>query len=229
MTAQLEFAYAQARLQARHGAMAGAPLWRALDASRTAAQYLRQARSGSLAAWTEGLDAADDAHHVERHLRSRWNRQVDTVARWPPPRWRAATRTFGRLPELALTDPPRPGGVVLAQWLVDWQRLWPPDAGDPALLRQPAELLLPRLRDSAAVRAADSEATAHALRRLLRRHAASAVAVFAYLGLVALEIERLRGGLVVRILFESAHGTPSDAPAHPEPPVTPARGTVKDR
>ena len=41
-----------------------------------------------------------------------------------------------------------------------------------------------------------------ALRRLFRLHAGSAAAVFAYLALVALDLERLRGGLVVRALFD---------------------------
>ena len=45
---------------------------------------------------------------------------------------------------------------------------------------------------------------AHAVTRLFRRHGASPAAVFCHLVLVALDLERLRGGLVRRRLFEPA-------------------------
>ncbi|MDP3083273.1 MAG: hypothetical protein Q8N44_06230 [Rubrivivax sp.] len=205
-----DFAYAQARLQARHGRLPPTPLWQALEASRTAAHYLALASSGPLAPWVEGLAdaAAHDVHGIEHHLRQRWRAYVDEVARWLPARWQPATRLFGDLVELPLKATPQPGGSApvppdaAARWLDGWQRLLPPAAGDAALLRRPAELLLPRLRGASSGRAAQSEPAQHALLRLFRRHGLSALAVFAHLALVALMVERLRGGWVVRVLLE---------------------------
>jgi hypothetical protein len=48
------------------------------------------------------------------------------------------------------------------------------------------------------------QALALDLARLFRRHAAGPVAVFAYLGLLALDLERLRADLLRRALFPAA-------------------------
>jgi len=241
----VDFAYGQARLQARHGRLPDAPAWQTLESSRTTAHFLAQARSGPLAEWSDDLGDGSDAHHVERQLRRRWRRHVAEVARWQPVRWQAATRWFATLTELPLIDgaaregpalpwlrdderlaglaqpglaalEETPGAAELAPflardaggkrlgavsvWLDQWQRLVPWSDGDARLARRPAELLLPRLLDAQGLRASDDAATRHALQQLFRRHAGSAVAVFAHLALVALDIERLRGGLVTRRL-----------------------------
>jgi hypothetical protein len=47
---------------------------------------------------------------------------------------------------------------------------------------------------------------AAALTRLFRRHAQSPVAIFCHLGLTALDVERMRGGLTSRSLFPPGHG-----------------------
>jgi len=101
MTLHPEFAYAQARLQARHGRRPGPPAWQALEASRTAAHGLAVAKAGPLARWTDALDDAGDAHRIEGHLRAAWRRYVDEVAHWLPVRWQASVRWFGGLSELA--------------------------------------------------------------------------------------------------------------------------------
>jgi len=94
-------------------------------------------------------------------------------------------------------------GTVAMRWRAEWARRLPHGAGsDDAGLRRPAELLLPRLLDPAGQRGADTAPAWHALQRLFRRHAATPVAVFAHLAIVALVLERLRGGLVVRMLFD---------------------------
>lgn len=243
MTARADFAYAQARLQARHGRRPDAPdapAWRTLEASRTVTQAIAAARAGALAEWVDGLDDAGDAHSIEASLRVRWHRHVDEVARWLPLRWQPAVRWFAVLVDLpwiaapgdaratsadkrqsaapdrvaqaeALRDAslapfaatPRTldAGTALAVWRDQWQRLAPAGAAEPLVLR-PAELLLPRLLGTAAARARNGAATRDALRRLFRRHAGSAVAVTAHLALVALDLERLRGELVERCLFE---------------------------
>jgi hypothetical protein len=209
-TARVDWASAQARLQARHGARPDDALWRTLEASRTAAHALALTRATPLADWTDGLADAADAHRVEPHLRARWQRRVDAVARWAPPAWRSAVRAFAGIAELPRRDAADARAAAL-QWLRDWQRLWPADAGDAALLRRPALLLLPRLAGDAASATAmrgdaDAPALRRALARLQRRHAFGPVALFAHLALLALDVERLRGLLAVRALFEPRPG-----------------------
>jgi hypothetical protein len=244
MAARADFAYVQARLQARHGALPDAAAWRALEASRTAVHYLALARSGPFAPWVDGIGDTRDVHRIERSLRARWRGYVDEVARAVPARWQAATRWFAALPELPLIDALLRGaapaalaaderfagfalpdavaraaalrGAGLAPfaaherddaasvWRAHWRQLAPQD--DPAApAYRPAELLLPRLRAHDAERAAADDVRA-ALLKLFRRHAGSAVAVFAHLARVALDLERLRGGLVVRCLLEPGSG-----------------------
>jgi hypothetical protein len=204
-----DFAYAQARLQAQHGRRPDDATWQLLEASRSAAQAIAQARSGPLAAWLQGLDERADAAAIERHLHARWQRQVDAVARWLPARWRAALQQFGRLPLLAAADEDSDANTLLAAWQADWQRSLPADAQPlRQVLRLPAQLLLPRLAGQRGGRAtAAAVATQQRLQRLARRHPGSAVAVFSHLALQALELERLRGDLVVRALFNVAEAT----------------------
>jgi hypothetical protein len=195
-----EFAYAQARLQARLGRRPAESSWQPLESSRSASHALTLARTGALAPWVEGLDDGTDVHGIERHLRARWQREVLELASWLPQAWHAALRCFGRLPVLAL------GGEQSApELLVDWQAQWhaalPASARGTLALQQPARWLLPRLTAGPARAAAAHETLQRALQRLLRRHSASAPAAFAYLALVALDLERLRGILVVRALF----------------------------
>ena len=238
-------AFAQARLQARHGAMPDEHAWHALEASRTAAHYLALARSGPLARWVEGMGDDADLHRIERELRGRWRRYVDEVARWQTPAWRDATRWFGVLVELPLVAGllrgderaraawpelpanadvgaraevlrsagyaplaalPQDGGArtLTATWLAEWRRRLPPGAERDRALSAPVEWLVPRLRDEAAARAAAVEPVRRALVKLFRRHAFSPVATYAHLALVALDVERLRGGVAARSLA----GTP---------------------
>jgi hypothetical protein len=247
MMARPDFAYAQARLQARHARLPEAASWHALEASRSAGHYLAASRTGPLAHWTEGLDEDCNVQRIERQLRAMWRRYVGEVAHWCPARWQPATQWFGTLGELAVIDAAcrragaqpwaqadeplaalaqpdaarrepalralrltpfaaltdrSPAGDAAAIWLHQWQRLLPPALGDAALIQRPAEILLPRWLGNGGSRAANAEPAEGQLRKLFRRHAASAVAVFAHLALVALALERLRGGLVVRSLFD---------------------------
>jgi len=96
----------------------------------------------------------------------------------------------------------RAPGKVLEAWLAEWRALLPAGAGRRAVEQR----LLPLLERHAAALAAPALVEGWTLRRalhdrllaLLRRAPVEPVAVFAYLGLVALEHERLRGELVVR-------------------------------
>jgi hypothetical protein len=201
-----EFAYVQARLQARHGARPDPATWQTLEACHTPGHYLAIARAGALAPWIDGLDENGDIHHIEGHLRTRWRHYVDEVAGWLPARWQAATRWFGSLPELPLAATPGQDADA-AHWLHAWQRLMPQGDAPPAVQRTAALLMptLPGLGGSDTGRGALAEAQRRALLDLFRRRAASAVAVFAHLALVALDVERLRGGIITRVLFEPRH------------------------
>lgn len=251
MTRLADFAYVQARLQARHGRRPDALVWQLLESSRTVGHYLALARSGVWADWTDSLDERGDSHRIECDLRARWRQYVDEVAAWLPQRWQPATRWFAVIGELPLIEALRRDATVwrwlhadehlaaFAQpdpderttalrrasllpfaalrtgrddreaatiWLDEWRRLTPDDGHDTALLDRPAKLLLPRLAEADAARSAAAQAARGSLLKLFRRHAGSAVAVFAHLALVALDVERLRGGLVVRCLFPPGGG-----------------------
>jgi hypothetical protein len=191
----------------------GASVWQALEASHSAGQYLALARAGPLARWVDGLAETGDLHRSEQLLRTHWRRYVEEVARWQAPGWQAATRWFGLLPELALA--PRPAGAPVsdpgAPWLARWLQLMPRAAtasGTSVLLQRVAALLMPRLVGDRRGRAALSEPVHRALLRLFRRHGGGPVAVFAHLALVALDVERLRGGLVTRVLFAGRRAGP---------------------
>lgn len=197
------FAYVQARLQADHGRLFGGHRWQPIEASRTLAQYLALVRQGPWADWLEGLDAQSDADRIERALSDRWHRRVADVARWLPRRWQDAVLAFGRLLDLPRADDPAQAAV---RWLAAWPGLLPVDAVRAARLRRPAEILLPRLTGSAEGRGSEIPSERVALRRTFRRHATAAEAVFAHLALVALELERLRGGAVRRALLPPPGG-----------------------
>jgi hypothetical protein len=227
--ARAAFAWVQARLQARHGDAPRAADWLELEASRSTGQFLAVARAGTLAPWVQGIEASFDAPHVEQMLRERWAAYVEQVARWMPTPWRASTRWFGVLPQLPLIDAVRRGEAgrelpiddprfdgfahldrgaegagTAAVWRTEWQRRTPIGEFHGEVLQRPAQLLLPALFDAHGGRAAQDESVRHALIRLFRRFAFSPVAVFAHLALVALDVERVRGGLLVRRLLPAA-------------------------
>jgi hypothetical protein len=220
-----EFAFVQARLQSRLGDALRAN-WPAIEASRSVAQYLAAVRTGALAWWVEGLDESRDAHRLERVLHERWVIYVASIVRWQPGAWRAATQWFGMLPALARIDATRKQGKAGANaevpaifavpyettgarstaslWRTEFERRTPPGNSRGATFMQPAQWLLPIFAGDHAGRRAVPERARAALVRLLRRFAASPVAVFAFLALVALDVERLRGGLLVRQLMVRA-------------------------
>ena len=101
------------------------------------------------------------------------------------------------------------GAVARRMWLEAWRRLWPwPTGDDAAALEGMARLvethlvhLLERPVDDAW---ASRRALAAQLASRFRRHALRPPAAFAYLGLVALDLERLRAELVSRAAFGAA-------------------------
>lgn len=99
--------------------------------------------------------------------------------------------------------------TLAARWTAHWRSLWPHGADSRQLvtLIDMVSAHVERLD-----RAGPQETSARyrrdlaqSLTRLFRRHSATPAAVFSHLALVALDLERLRGGLVRRRLFEESH------------------------
>ena len=239
----IEFAYAQARAQARLGERLTPAAWQHLEASGTLAQYLHTTRTTNLRDRVQSLTGASSPHSIERSLRRDWRTEVYGAARWVPERWRPAvawTAWLCDLPALAWLEQggePLPwmrddmqlapfavddgalrqrelaaAGLgtlagrndVLGAWRQGFEALWP--AGDPGVRRlgDLVDLVAndrrePGRGDSTRLKA-DRPLEARAV-RLIRRSLREPVTVFTHLLLVALDLGRLRGGLVRRALF----------------------------
>lgn len=109
----------------------------------------------------------------------------------------------------------RAGAPVLFAWAAHWRTLWPKERGSAAALAYLESQVRSHLHESMqeeptgrgggeSRRRLDARMT-----RLFRRHAQAPAAVFCHLVLVALDLERLREGLVRRSLFGEPEG------AHP--------------
>jgi hypothetical protein len=239
----IEFAYAQARAQARLAERLAPAAWQVLEASGTLAQYLHAARSTPLRNRVRSLTGTSSPHLIERSLRREWRAEVSGAAGWVPERWRPAvawTSLLCDLPALAhlgrggkalpwMADETRLAAFaiddsalrrhelvsaglgeldgrddVVGAWRGHFEALWP--AGDPGVRRlgQLVDRLdiyrrEPEVQGRARIAAAQSlEALAT---RLIRRNVQEAATVFTHLLLVALDLGRLRNGLVRRALF----------------------------
>ena len=109
----------------------------------------------------------------------------------------------------ALADAP---AEPAATWVMEWQRLMPP--GKRSFLRHLDELVGLLGKHLAVFREARSEsawevrkALRGRLALLLHRHLLQPAGPFIFLGLTALDLERLRGELVSRALFAAGEGT----------------------
>ncbi|HVZ52413.1 MAG TPA: hypothetical protein VG986_10630 [Pseudolabrys sp.] len=94
------------------------------------------------------------------------------------------------------------------RWARHWRALWPKQsAADARALNALARAVEAHIERLANAGSHESSAThrralERSVTRLFRRHPASPAAVFSHLVLVALDLERLRGGIVRRRLFE---------------------------
>jgi hypothetical protein len=122
----VEFAYAQARAQARQGDRLSADTWGLLESSVGLAQFLHLLRGTALAPRVEHFSATTSPHVIERSLKREWHREVDLAMRWVPARWRAAVAWTGWLSELPAVSHLLQSGATLA-WMKD----------DPASPRMP--------------------------------------------------------------------------------------------
>lgn len=104
MSLDLDFAYAQARIQGRLARLPAEDEWQRLAASRTLASFLEEARLGPLRNWVKGFSGQSDVHDLEAGLRSLNREALDDLCGWVPAPWRDAlswTRWLAYLPLFA--------------------------------------------------------------------------------------------------------------------------------
>jgi hypothetical protein len=194
MSAAME--YAQARIQARHGARPSGAAWSALHAAVAMPALLEAARATPLKPWTAGLESVSP-RELDRILRERLRAHIDEVARWMPAAWRPAV-----LWTAVLLEPAGFAHTAEArrEWLDEFRRRWPAGDGDARAAMEELVALVERHVASFARTPLDDAwprrlaLQAH-LQSLFRRHALVPAAAFAHLALVALDLERLRAEL----------------------------------
>jgi hypothetical protein len=95
-----KFAYAQARLQARHGARPDAATWRRLAGIGDLLHFLQTARTTPLRPWVLHFSAQTGVHAMELSLRAQFRHYIAQVASWQPGAWRNAVLWTQRLLDL---------------------------------------------------------------------------------------------------------------------------------
>ncbi|HKN30833.1 MAG TPA: hypothetical protein VJY34_24360 [Roseiarcus sp.] len=247
MRSVAEFAYAQARIEARHGERLQDSDWKNLESAQSLSRYLELARSTSLKRFLAQVGPDLSAHAIERVLRREAALYVGEIAAFAPRRWRPAIAWLAALPLLPLVEglgerasPPdwlsddatlgtlsasgtdAPDAVVRrlarlvddgaapaeigCRWLRRWRALWPNgDAAAADLGRLVGETLRALASAGGRQEAAGGQSfrgdLGRALTRFFRSHVASPVALVCHVGLVLIDVERLRGGLARRSLF----------------------------
>jgi hypothetical protein len=248
MTTVSSFAYAQARLQARHGQRPGEHVWRQLQGTVDLANYLLAVRRTTLRQWVLGMNVSHSIHEIEQSLRDQLRDYVNEIARWLPAEWHASFYWAGALTDLPalqylLAGNVAPGwmmydrvlqefaseepelrleaimnshyshiaelwqkGLPLTDaWLDHWLHLLPGKArkeeGIRQLIRLYQETLMVATENAPNVTSRRRFSIYSRLSLLFRQYSFQATAAFAHLGLVALDLEQLRTGLVTRALF----------------------------
>ena len=250
MIGDADFAYAQARIQARHGTRLTEQAWRRLEATHDVAQYVHALRATGRARWVARIALGMSSHALEARLRAEWRAYAGEVARFQPELWRAAVAWTAYVVDLPVVDHLLNGGTVhrwmaedeiyapwarpdprereqilagsplgallnetrsgiptVRAWLDLWRQLWPQVSSAhlralESILRAVGEHVA--LLDSPAAPSSFEARTAlsQRLSTLFRRHFETAAATIAHLLLEALDLERVRAGLVRRVLVE---------------------------
>jgi len=247
------FAYAQARLQARHGMRPTEQLWRRLASTGDLANFLQQAQRTTLRPWVLGMQATQTSHVLELSLRQRFRNYTDEVARWLPGHWGAVVRPVKRLPDLPalqhlLSGETAPhwmledtgllpftsenmasrlealrnsdcdylaiawqhGEPQSKAWLEQWRHQWPDSRHLVKGLAHLGRLLQQYLQVAGSGQAATGGLPRHqlvmGLNYVFRRYSFEPAAACAHLGLIALDLEKLRGVLLQRALFAETAG-----------------------
>jgi hypothetical protein len=116
--ADTDFGYAQARLQARHAERLTETAWSALGGSGGVQAFVERARETPLRRWLRVVSAGAGVHEIERQLRREWAESIERIARWVPPRWRAAVEACAALVYLPLAQRLR-SKEAREQWMND--------------------------------------------------------------------------------------------------------------
>ena len=212
--------YAMARIAARFGERPTEATWRALAVIRELPALLDAARQPPFRRWTAGLAPDADAHAIEAALRANGRALAAEVRLWMPARWQPAVDWACTLADLPVAHYLAQGGAplhwmrddaayrdlahaavvipahpaaVLREWGDEWWRRVPERT---APLRE-----LARLVQAHRGADADRHALVARLALLYRRAPVDPAAAFVFLALSALDMERLRGELLRRLLF----------------------------
>jgi hypothetical protein len=196
--------YALARMQCRLSRRPSDAAWAAIEEARDLSPVLDCARRTSLAPLVGALPAEPGLPSVDRAARRAWSQTVREAMAWMPAEWSQAIAWCDFSRERDARVHPT---ILPSLGLPAWRERWPAGGG-----REPLERLsrlferhLERFRRADPHEAVplrrDFEAR---LRAAMRRDPTHPVAAFAWLSLAALDIERLRGEIALRVAFPEA-------------------------
>jgi hypothetical protein len=142
---------------------------------------------------------------------------IDAISRGESPAWIRQDPLLSGLNENADLAPlTRAEGVPGWRWAAHWQSLWPKGKSDARLLAGLSDAVQAHVAQLAQTGPQETSQRyrgdlARLVTRMFRRHGGTPLAVFSHLVLMALDLERLRGGLVRRRLFHPGHSNPDHA------------------
>ncbi len=145
-------------------------------------------------------------HLLQTETPPAWMREDAALGEFTPDSKSAATDTLPGSDHAYLSKAWQEGIPLYAAWFEQWQRLWPAKNRLRSGLIQLGRLIRQHIEDeqTAALPASGNlqEALARGLNSAFRRSSFKPAAACAHLGLVALDLQRLRAELVQRALFE---------------------------
>ncbi|MEO6319668.1 MAG: hypothetical protein ABIR56_03325 [Polaromonas sp.] len=112
MSSLRNFAYAQARIQARYGQRPSEAVWRQLSGAGDFVLYLEHARASKLRPWVASFSFSTEAHDMEARLRAAMRTLIGEVADWLPREWGPAVRWTVHLTTLSAVLHLSRGGEV---------------------------------------------------------------------------------------------------------------------
>lgn len=222
--------YAQVRIQSRYAARANASAWREIEHARELPALIEVARGAGFDRVVAQLPLPLGLHELDLAARKQWRERVEEVARWMPADWQPAVRwcalivdlpfirylADGSMPyewmerDACLASPStQPDPQALASgWYREWRRC------TPRLSEEESTHFLLFVRSVESHLGAFSNAAVDAgwrqrqlleqkLTALFRRSTLEPLVAFAFLALVWLDLERLRGEIATRIAFPS--------------------------
>ena len=150
---------------------------------------------------------------------------IDALLRGEAPEWVQQDPAFGELGQAdpqkrnaALTNSPLNALIasnardetLAARWYMHWRSLWPQRHADNRALLDIAATINAHVERLGRAGLQETSAPYRRdlvlrLTRMFRRHSGSPAALFCHLALVALDLERLRGDLIRRLLFEPSN------------------------